>query len=87
MACGQRQSCIIKQALIWIVICLYNATNSKMWFYFQPEKAIEVYGHALEKTPEDGALVSKFGKFLIKTHYFDKVCTCNPFFGVGYVYL
>ncbi|XP_057707752.1 tetratricopeptide repeat protein 21B-like isoform X2 [Corythoichthys intestinalis] len=38
----------------------------------EPEKAIEVYEHALEKTPEDGALVSKFGKFLIKTHYFDK---------------
>ncbi|XP_051938741.1 tetratricopeptide repeat protein 21B-like isoform X1 [Hippocampus zosterae] len=38
----------------------------------EPEKAIEVYGHALEKAPEDGALVSKFGKFLIKTHYFDK---------------
>ncbi|XP_077436389.1 tetratricopeptide repeat protein 21B-like isoform X2 [Vanacampus margaritifer] len=38
----------------------------------EPEKAIEVYGHALEKTPEDGALVSKFGKFLVKTHYFDK---------------
>ncbi|XP_049583785.1 tetratricopeptide repeat protein 21B-like isoform X2 [Syngnathus scovelli] len=38
----------------------------------EPEKAIEVYGHALEKTPKDGALVSKFGKFLVKTHYFDK---------------
>ncbi|XP_077584851.1 tetratricopeptide repeat protein 21B-like [Stigmatopora nigra] len=38
----------------------------------EPEKAIEVYEHALEKTPEDGPLVSKFGKFLIKTHYFDK---------------
>ncbi|KAM9802924.1 tetratricopeptide repeat protein 21B-like [Syngnathus typhle] len=38
----------------------------------EPEKAIEVYGHALEKTPKDAALVSKFGKFLVKTHYFDK---------------
>ncbi|XP_061548774.1 tetratricopeptide repeat protein 21B-like isoform X5 [Phycodurus eques] len=38
----------------------------------EPEKAIEVYEHALEKTPEDGALVSKFGKFLVKTHYFDE---------------
>ncbi|XP_061698597.1 tetratricopeptide repeat protein 21B-like isoform X2 [Syngnathoides biaculeatus] len=38
----------------------------------EPEKAIEVYEHALKKTPEDGALVSKFGKFLVKTHYFDE---------------
>nr|XP_057937823.1 tetratricopeptide repeat protein 21B-like isoform X2 [Doryrhamphus excisus] len=38
----------------------------------EPEKAIEVYEHALDKNPDDGALVSKFGKFLVKTHYFDK---------------
>ncbi|XP_061925811.1 tetratricopeptide repeat protein 21B-like isoform X4 [Entelurus aequoreus] len=38
----------------------------------EPEKAIEIYEHALEKNPYDGALVSKFGKLLVKTHYFHK---------------
>ncbi|XP_077473594.1 tetratricopeptide repeat protein 21B [Stigmatopora argus] len=38
----------------------------------EPEKAIEVYEHALEKTPKDGALASKFGKALVKTHYYAK---------------
>ncbi|XP_054643733.1 tetratricopeptide repeat protein 21B-like isoform X4 [Dunckerocampus dactyliophorus] len=38
----------------------------------EPEKAIEVYEHALDKNPDDAALVSKFGKFLVKAHYFDK---------------
>ncbi|XP_061925819.1 tetratricopeptide repeat protein 21B [Entelurus aequoreus] len=38
----------------------------------EAEKAIEVYEHALEKNPNDGALASKFGKALVKTHYYAK---------------
>lgn len=42
--------------------------------YFQPEKAIEVYEQALKKNPRDGALASKIGKALVKTHNYTKVC-------------
>lgn len=42
--------------------------------YPQPEKAIEVYEHALKKNPTDGALASKIGKALVKTHNYVKVC-------------
>lgn len=42
--------------------------------YPQPEKAIEVYENALKKNPKDGALASKIGKALVKTHNYVKVC-------------
>ncbi|XP_064419793.1 tetratricopeptide repeat protein 21B [Latimeria chalumnae] len=38
----------------------------------EPEKAIEVYEHALKKNPRDGALASKIGKALVKTHNYAK---------------
>eukprot|EP00064_Thunnus_orientalis_P012892 superscaffoldBa00002031_g12928 len=38
----------------------------------EPEKAIEVYEHALKKNPKDGALASKIGKALVKTHNYVK---------------
>lgn len=41
----------------------------------QPEKAIEVYEHALKKNPRDGALATKIGKALVKTHNYVKVCS------------
>uniref|UniRef100_A0AAQ5ZI80 Tetratricopeptide repeat protein 21B n=1 Tax=Amphiprion ocellaris TaxID=80972 RepID=A0AAQ5ZI80_AMPOC len=40
----------------------------------EPEKAIEVYEQALKKNPKDGALASKIGKALVKTHNYVKVC-------------
>ena len=40
----------------------------------QPEKAISVYEQALKKNPKDGALASKIGKALVKTHNYVKVC-------------
>ena len=39
----------------------------------QPEKAIEVYETALKKNPRDGALASKIGQALVKTHHYGKV--------------
>lgn len=45
----------------------------------QPEKAIEVYEHALKKNPKDGALASKIGKALVKTHNYVKVCGAHSF--------
>ncbi|XP_034042968.1 tetratricopeptide repeat protein 21B [Thalassophryne amazonica] len=38
----------------------------------EPEKAIDVYEHALKKNPQDGALASKIGKALVKTHNYEK---------------
>ncbi|XP_041939131.1 tetratricopeptide repeat protein 21B [Alosa sapidissima] len=38
----------------------------------EPEKAIEVYELALKKNPKDGALASKIGKALVKTHNYAK---------------
>lgn len=38
----------------------------------EPEKAIEVYEQALKKNPKDGALASKIGKALVKTHNYVK---------------
>ncbi|XP_028292387.1 tetratricopeptide repeat protein 21B [Gouania willdenowi] len=38
----------------------------------EPEKAIEVYEEALRKNPKDGALASKIGKALVKTHNYLK---------------
>uniref|UniRef100_A0A7N8WU19 Tetratricopeptide repeat protein 21B n=1 Tax=Mastacembelus armatus TaxID=205130 RepID=A0A7N8WU19_9TELE len=38
----------------------------------EPENAIEVYEHALKKNPKDGALASKIGKALVKTHNYVK---------------
>ena len=40
--------------------------------YQQPEKAIEVYETALKRNPRDGALASKIGQALIKTHQYGK---------------
>ena len=39
----------------------------------QPEKAIDVYEEALKRNPQDGALASKIGKALVKTHNYVKV--------------
>ncbi|KAM4731833.1 tetratricopeptide repeat protein 21B [Anableps anableps] len=41
----------------------------------EPEKAIEVYEQALKKNPKDGALASKIGKALVKTHNYAKAIT------------
>ncbi|XP_040296219.1 tetratricopeptide repeat protein 21B [Bufo bufo] len=38
----------------------------------EPEKAIEIYEQALRKNPTEGALASKIGKALIKTHNYTK---------------
>ncbi|CAK8690557.1 unnamed protein product [Clavelina lepadiformis] len=38
----------------------------------EPEKAIEVYEKALRKNPKDGALASKIGQAMIKTHDYKK---------------
>ncbi|MGH0119571.1 UNVERIFIED_CONTAM: hypothetical protein FKN15_032396 [Acipenser sinensis] len=38
----------------------------------EPEKAIETYEHALKKNPKNGALASKIGKALVKTHNYAK---------------
>ncbi|CAN9497793.1 unnamed protein product [Ophioblennius macclurei] len=38
----------------------------------EPEKAIEVYEQALKKNPRDGALASKIGKALVKTHNYTR---------------
>uniref|UniRef100_A0A8C8JG91 Tetratricopeptide repeat domain 21B n=1 Tax=Oncorhynchus tshawytscha TaxID=74940 RepID=A0A8C8JG91_ONCTS len=38
----------------------------------EPEKAIEIYEQALKKNPKDGALASKIGKALVKTHNYVK---------------
>ncbi|KAF3843060.1 hypothetical protein F7725_001909 [Dissostichus mawsoni] len=38
----------------------------------EPEKAIEVYEQALKKNPKAGALASKIGKALVKTHNYVK---------------
>lgn len=38
----------------------------------EPENAIEIYEQALKKTPKDGALASKIGKALVKTHNYVK---------------
>ncbi|XP_017279892.1 tetratricopeptide repeat protein 21B [Kryptolebias marmoratus] len=38
----------------------------------EPEKAIEIYEQALEKNTKDGALASKIGKALVKTHNYNK---------------
>ncbi|RWS30449.1 tetratricopeptide repeat protein 21B-like protein [Leptotrombidium deliense] len=41
----------------------------------EPEKAIEVYEQALKKNHKNGALISKVGQELLKTHQFDKAVT------------
>uniref|UniRef100_A0A8C9WIP1 Tetratricopeptide repeat domain 21B n=1 Tax=Scleropages formosus TaxID=113540 RepID=A0A8C9WIP1_SCLFO len=38
----------------------------------EPEKAIEIYEQALKKNPTDGAVASKIGKALVKTHNYIK---------------
>ncbi|XP_062313935.1 tetratricopeptide repeat protein 21B [Osmerus eperlanus] len=38
----------------------------------EPEKAIDVYEEALKRNPQDGALASKIGKALVKTHNYVK---------------
>lgn len=37
--------------------------------------AIEVYEQALKRSPKDGAVASKIGKALVKTHNYVKVST------------
>ncbi|KAK2562076.1 Tetratricopeptide repeat protein 21B [Acropora cervicornis] len=39
----------------------------------EPEKAIEVYETALKRNPRDGALASKIGQALVKTHHYGKL--------------
>ncbi|XP_035995285.1 tetratricopeptide repeat protein 21B isoform X2 [Fundulus heteroclitus] len=41
----------------------------------EPDKAIEAYEEALKINPKDGALASKMGKALIKTHYYFEAIT------------
>lgn len=41
--------------------------------FSQPEMAIEVYEQALKRNPKDGAMASKIGKALVKTHNYVKV--------------
>ncbi|KAL0963799.1 hypothetical protein UPYG_G00313730 [Umbra pygmaea] len=41
----------------------------------EPEKAIEIFEQALKKNPKDGALASKIGKALVKTHNYAKAIT------------
>lgn len=58
---------------------LYRKFHHRVNYFFpplarQPEKAIEVYEHALKKNPRDGALATKIGKALVKTHNYVKVC-------------
>lgn len=53
-----------------LYICLF------IFFFFlsnKPEKAIEVYETALKRNPRDGALASKIGQALVKTHHYGKV--------------
>ena len=42
-------------------------------YFFQPERAIEVYEAALKKNPRDFSLASKIGQALVKTHNYGKV--------------
>ncbi len=54
----------------------FSQTSSDCGLCFlcwQPELAIEVYEQALKKTPKDGAVASKIGKALVKTHNYVKV--------------
>lgn len=53
--------------------------------YPQPEKAIEVYEQALKKIPKDGALASKIGKALVKTHNYVKVCVVHSQINSNYI--
>lgn len=52
----------------------FSTPTMRLHVHPQPEKAIEVYEHALKKNPRDGALASKIGKALVKTHNYVKVC-------------
>lgn len=53
-----------------ITLVLIYENNVVCW---QPELAIEVYEQALKKNPKDGAVASKIGKALVKTHNYVKV--------------
>jgi len=69
-------------------ICVVVSNFFVCWFVrrIKPEKAIEVYETALKRNPRDGALASKIGQALVKTHHYGKVgatglfdCTkCEP---------
>lgn len=48
----------------------------------QPEMAIEVYEQALKRSPKDGAVASKIGKALVKTHNYVKVSTVSHNFPI-----
>ena len=52
--------------MLYLLICLFICQ-------IKPEKAIEVYETALKRNPRDGALASKIGQALVKTHHYGKV--------------
>jgi len=52
--------------MLYLLICLFVCR-------IKPEKAIEVYETALKRNPRDGALASKIGQALVKTHHYGKV--------------
>uniref|UniRef100_A0A3B4EBN9 Tetratricopeptide repeat protein 21B n=1 Tax=Pygocentrus nattereri TaxID=42514 RepID=A0A3B4EBN9_PYGNA len=51
--------------------CLKSTSFTTVSDYF-PELAIEVYEQALKRNPKDGAVASKIGKALVKTHNYVK---------------
>ena len=57
------------------VLWKYNIVSLVIMFFchIKPEKAIEVYETALKRNPRDGALASKIGQALVKTHHYGKV--------------
>lgn len=55
----------------FVITLTYVSENNV--FCWQPELAIEVYEQALKKNPKDGAVASKIGKALVKTHNYVKV--------------
>ena len=52
--------------MLYLLKCLFVCR-------LKPEKAIEVYETALKRNPRDGALASKIGQALVKTHHYGKV--------------
>uniref|UniRef100_A0A671XG33 Tetratricopeptide repeat domain 21B n=1 Tax=Sparus aurata TaxID=8175 RepID=A0A671XG33_SPAAU len=58
-----------KEKRLYTSQIIFTKTSNQ---YLNPEKAIEVYEQALKKNPKDGALASKIGKALVKTHNYVK---------------
>lgn len=52
---------------------LFTSMSEHEYVISQPEMAIEVYEQALKRSPKDGAVASKIGKALVKTHNYVKV--------------